>query len=509
MVGNTTALPSGAVRDDSRVQAMLSPEVMASLSALAHSPTTVLELLRSQTPQQPPSKPLEYEIEDVIPPDIARLPGPIVCRDDYTVMPDNVWGHHIIWHPHHFQPALARGNWVMTIKEEGEWQFCLHRRMSQSKFVTHTKNQIGKRLLRLNPKVPQSRLDARTEEIFQEFKTSRWLEYLEEFYDQETSPTFGYIWHIEEQLQDKVGERKGASGDESGKGSGLGGGALGKGTRSSCGEHGKGSEPRGGVSGKGLGPSVGASGKPMSHGELQKHEMCQGRQATEGKVSGPSGGAHDKGSGSPLGSGPSSGAHCRGSGSPLGLGPSGGAHGRGSRGDASDQDLGASGGASGGASVKGVSHGELPKCVEEVLPDYQVWATTVLASESVTAQVDNTGALAELEMPSLDMPVEVSLDMRNESATASAKETVNVQAIEEDEGHIVLSTWEQHTLVQPELMLAKSEAQQSANLVISIDESPFTPSHGAIEGRVEDKVLVSHRGEHILISREYLMLYAD
>ncbi|GBG81668.1 hypothetical protein CBR_g32663 [Chara braunii] len=184
--------------------------------------------------------------------------------------------------------------------------------------------------------------------------------------------------------------------------------------------------------------------------------MCQGRQATEGKVSGPSDGAHDKGSGSPLGSGQSSSAHCRGSGSPLELGPSGGAHdkgsgsplgsgqssgahGRGSRGDASGKDLGASG----GASVKGVSHGELPKCVEEVLPDDQVWVTTVLASERVTTQVDNTGALAELEMPSLDMPVEkdeheVSLDMKNESATAGAKETVNAQTIEEDEGHIVL-----------------------------------------------------------------------
>ncbi|GBG81232.1 hypothetical protein CBR_g31904 [Chara braunii] len=189
--------------------------------------------------------------------------------------------------------------------------------------------------------------------------------------------------------------------------------------------------------------------------------MCQERQATEGKVSAPSGGAHDKGSGSPLGSGPSSGAHCRGSGSPLGLGPSGGAHGRGSRGDASGQDLGGSGGASGGASVKDVSHRKLPKCVEDVLPDDRVWATTVLASDSVTAQVDNTGALAELEVPSLDMPAEkdehkVSLDMKNERVTAGAKEIVNVQAIKEDEGHIVLSTREQHTLVQPELMVAKS-----------------------------------------------------
>ncbi|GBG74345.1 hypothetical protein CBR_g18756 [Chara braunii] len=391
MAGNTTTLSSDAVQDDPRLQAILSPEAMASLSALAHSPPTVLELLRSQTLQPPPFEPLEYEIEDIIPPDIARLPGPIVCRDDYTVMPDNVWGHHIIWHPHHFQPALARGNWVMAIKEEGDWQFCLHRRMSRSKFVAHAKNEIGKRLLRLKPKVSQSRLDARTEEIFEEFKTSRWLEYLEEFYDRETSPAFGYNWRIKEEIEDKVGERKGASGDESGKGSGSGGGALGKGTRSSGGEHGKGSEPRGGVSGKGLGPSVGASGKPISNGELQKHEMCQGRQATEGKVSGSSGGAHDKGLGSPLGLGPSSGAHCRGSCSPLGLGPSGSAYGRGSRGDASVQDLGGSG----GASVKGVSHGELPKCVEDVLPNDQVWATTVLARESVTAQVDNTGALAE------------------------------------------------------------------------------------------------------------------
>ncbi|GBG71790.1 hypothetical protein CBR_g9199 [Chara braunii] len=322
---------------------------------------------------------------------------------------------------------------------------------------------------------------------------------MEEFYDRETSPAFGYNWRIEEELDDKVGERKGASGDESGKGSGPGGGALGKGTKSSGGEHGKGSEPRGGASGKGLGPSVGASGKPISHGELQKHEMRQGRQATEGKVSGPSGGAHDKGSGSPMGLEPRSGAHCRGSGWPLGLGPSGSAHGRGSRGDASGQDLGGSG----GASVKGVSHGELSKCVEDVLPDDQVWATTVLKSESVTAQVDNTGALAELEMP-LDMPTEkdeheVSLDMKNESATAGANETANVQAIEKDEGHIVLSTREQHTLVHPELMVAKSEAQQSVNLVISIDESLFTPSHGATEDRVEDKVLVSHRGEHVLI----------
>ncbi|GBG89998.1 hypothetical protein CBR_g50090 [Chara braunii] len=291
-------------------------------------------------------------------------------------------------------------------------------------------------LLRLNPKVSQSRLNARTEEIFEEFKTSRWLEYLEEFYDRETSPTFGYNWRIEEELEDQVGERKGASGDESGKGSGSGGGALGKGTRSSGGEH-----------GKGLGPSVGASGKPISHGELQKHEMCQGRQATEGKVSGPSDGRHDKGSGSPLGLGPSNGAHCRGSGSPMGLGPSSSAHGRGSRGDASGQDLGGSG----GESVKGVSHGELPKCVEDVLPDDQVWVTTVLVSKTVTAQVDNTCALAELEM-SLDMPAEkdeheVSLDMKNESTTAGANETANVQAIEEDEGHIVLSTREQHTLV--------------------------------------------------------------
>ncbi|GBG76976.1 hypothetical protein CBR_g23307 [Chara braunii] len=143
-------------------------------------------------------------------------------------------------------------------------------------------------------------VDARTDGIFQEFKTSRWLEYLEEFYNRETSPAFGFKWRIEEELEDKVGERKGASSDESGKGSGSGGGALGKGTRSSGGEHGKGSEPWGGASGKGLGPDVGASGKPISHGELQKHEMCQGRQATEGNASGPSGGAHDKGSGSPL-----------------------------------------------------------------------------------------------------------------------------------------------------------------------------------------------------------------
>ncbi|GBG60477.1 hypothetical protein CBR_g5651 [Chara braunii] len=158
MAGNTMTVASGDILDPN-VLAMLSPELVETLAPFAHSPSTIMELLRSRTPQQPPpDEPLEYEIGDTIPADIRLLPGPIVCRDDYTVTDDATWGYHIIWHPQHFQPPLARGRWIMAIKKEGEWQFCLHRRMSGSNFLKHVKNQIVKRLMRLNPEVSQSRL---------------------------------------------------------------------------------------------------------------------------------------------------------------------------------------------------------------------------------------------------------------------------------------------------------------------------------------------------------------
>ncbi|GBG69243.1 hypothetical protein CBR_g3942 [Chara braunii] len=120
MAGNTMTESSGGSLDP-KLLAMLSPELLPTLAPFAHTPSTIMELSRSRTPQQPPSdEPLEYEIADIIPANIGLLPGPIVCRDDYTVTYDATWGHHIIWHPQHFQPALARGRWVMAIKEEGE-----------------------------------------------------------------------------------------------------------------------------------------------------------------------------------------------------------------------------------------------------------------------------------------------------------------------------------------------------------------------------------------------------
>ncbi|GBG90027.1 hypothetical protein CBR_g50120 [Chara braunii] len=92
MAGNTMTVAS---RDslDPNLLAMLSPELMATLTPFAHNPSTIMELLRSRTPQQPPfDEPLEYEIGDTIPADIRLLPGPIVCRDDYTVTDDATWG---------------------------------------------------------------------------------------------------------------------------------------------------------------------------------------------------------------------------------------------------------------------------------------------------------------------------------------------------------------------------------------------------------------------------------
>ncbi|GBG72801.1 hypothetical protein CBR_g12369 [Chara braunii] len=199
MAGNTMTVSSRGILD-LKVQAMLSPELLASLSVFANNPSTVLEFLRSRTPQQPPSdEPLEHQIGDRIPADIAQLPGPIVCRHNHT--------------------------------------------------------------------------------------------YLEEFYDRGTSPAYGYNWHVEEDLEHREGERKGASG----------GGAHGKGSESSGGAHGKGLRSRSGASGKGPGPRDGASGKDVSRGELQKNKRSQGRQATEGKGSGSSGGGHGKGSGLSVG----------------------------------------------------------------------------------------------------------------------------------------------------------------------------------------------------------------
>ncbi|GBG87598.1 hypothetical protein CBR_g45750 [Chara braunii] len=92
MAGNTMTVASGGSLDPS-VLAMLSLELVATLAPFAHSLSTIMELLRSRTPQQPPpDESLEYEIGDTIPADIRLLPGPIVCRDDYTVrmMPHGV-----------------------------------------------------------------------------------------------------------------------------------------------------------------------------------------------------------------------------------------------------------------------------------------------------------------------------------------------------------------------------------------------------------------------------------
>ncbi|GBG68309.1 hypothetical protein CBR_g2855 [Chara braunii] len=284
MAGNTMTVASGGSLDLS-VQAMLSQELVATLAPFAHSPSTIMELLPGPmeydyAQQPPPDEPLEYEIGDTILADIRLLPGPIVCRDDYTATDDATWGHHIIWHPQHFQPALARGRWVMAIKEEREWQFCLHRRMSRSNFLKHAKNQIAKRLQRLNPEISQSRLHERTEEIFQEFKTSQWLEYLEEFYDRQTSPAYGYYWHVREDLGDR---KKLSGGGDHGKGSGSSGGAHGKGLRSGS-----------GASDKGTKPNDGASGKDASRGERQQTKKSKGRQATKGKGSAPNGDGHGK-----------------------------------------------------------------------------------------------------------------------------------------------------------------------------------------------------------------------
>ncbi|GBG83648.1 hypothetical protein CBR_g37450 [Chara braunii] len=80
-------------------------------------------------------------------------------------------------------------------------------------------NQIRLWLARLNPNVYPSRVDIRTNEVFQELKALRRLEYLEEFYDRQTSPAFGYNWRIDE--GDETGGKRGQ--DPSGGASGEGG----------------------------------------------------------------------------------------------------------------------------------------------------------------------------------------------------------------------------------------------------------------------------------------------
>ncbi|GBG65409.1 hypothetical protein CBR_g50770 [Chara braunii] len=252
-----------------------SPELISSFQGLVQSPA-LLQRLLSQPTQAAPAKELEYEYEigDTIPADIAQLTGPIVCQDDHTVMEADKWSHDIVWHPGHFQPALAKGKWVMAIKEDRQWQFCSHRRMPQSRFYTHAKNQIRMRLARLNLNVSASRVDIRTKEVFQELKALRRLEYLKIFYDRQTSPTFGYNWRIDE----------GNEGDETGgkRGQGRGGGASGEGGEHPSGDEGGGDE--GGRDKGGSGEGGGTSEAPRysqpttdtSEGQAHRHHEGSG-----------------------------------------------------------------------------------------------------------------------------------------------------------------------------------------------------------------------------------------
>ncbi|GBG84888.1 hypothetical protein CBR_g39350 [Chara braunii] len=266
---------AGMVSDPAAVFRVLfgadaSPELISSFQGLAQIPALLQQLL-SQTTQAAHAKELEYEYEigNTIPADVAQLVGPIVCRDDHTRMEADKWGHDVVWHPRHYQPALAKGKWVMAIKEDGQWQFCSHRGMAQSRFYAHEENQIRQRLARLNPNVSPSRVDIRTNEVFQELKALRRLEYLEEFYDRQTSPAFGYNWRIDD--ADETGGKRGQ---------GPSGGASGEGGEHPSGDEGGGDEGRcdKGGSGEGEGTSEAPRYSHLTTGtsEGQAHRHHEG-----------------------------------------------------------------------------------------------------------------------------------------------------------------------------------------------------------------------------------------
>ncbi|GBG86691.1 hypothetical protein CBR_g41754 [Chara braunii] len=100
--------------------------------------------------RRPLSPTVRPELPILLPVLSGLLPGKIYhFGKDHRSTNEAEWGHHIVWHPDYFQPAVLDGEWVMSkVNDDGVWE--VNTRMSKEDFlqVAHEEVLRGGSVLR-------------------------------------------------------------------------------------------------------------------------------------------------------------------------------------------------------------------------------------------------------------------------------------------------------------------------------------------------------------------------
>ncbi|GBG67203.1 hypothetical protein CBR_g84866 [Chara braunii] len=171
------------------------------------------------------------------------LPGKIYhFGKDHKSTSEAEWGHHIVWHPDYFQPAVLDSEWVMSkVNDDDVWE--VDTRMSKEDFLQVAHEEVVRRIAGINSLEPENSVAVwHGQSIFKILRDRNSLELLADFYGLETSPSYG--------IQIEWVISSGGGGTGGGGGGGIGGGGGG----------GTGSGGGGGTSSGGGGGTVSGGG---------------------------------------------------------------------------------------------------------------------------------------------------------------------------------------------------------------------------------------------------------
>ncbi|GBG91924.1 hypothetical protein CBR_g54019 [Chara braunii] len=176
------------------------------------------------------------------------LPGKIYhFGKDHRSTSEAEWGHHIVWHPDYFQPAVLDGEWVMSkVNDDGVWE--VDARMSKEDFLQVANEEVVRRIAEINSLEPENSVVVwHGQSIFEILRDPNSLELLADFYGPETSPSYGV------QIEWVISSGGGGTGGGGGGGiDGGGGGGTGSGGGGGTGSGGGGGTVSGGGGNQGM-----------------------------------------------------------------------------------------------------------------------------------------------------------------------------------------------------------------------------------------------------------------
>ncbi|GBG70206.1 hypothetical protein CBR_g6338 [Chara braunii] len=111
---------------------------------------------------------------------------------ELTSTDESDWGHHIVWHPDVFQPAVIDSEWVMAFNDKGDWKS--EPRLSKKVFEEAALQAVIDHVAEVNCRQPDEFvIKVFGEQTYEILREHNMLELCRDFYYLETSPSY---WHI-------------------------------------------------------------------------------------------------------------------------------------------------------------------------------------------------------------------------------------------------------------------------------------------------------------------------